>query len=362
MLIPRWETEVWAEKLGGLAGDFLIGEREGKGSGNEGQHGDGDAGPEKGSKAMRSVRVVDLCTGTGCVALGVYEMLSRRLRRMGSKREVGRYDRGNRWYNVNVTGIDISTTALDLARRNLRHNISLGHLAKEAGGDISFIRADVLLASSSSSTMSPSDDNQQQKIPYLLNTLKAQYSSPKQKVKLDILTANPPYISPFHFSPGPSGRTTRSVRKYEPSLALVPGQSIKAPTHIWPKDTTPTPGDEFYYHILPLTFTLDVGVTVLEVGDTEQAHRVVQLARMMASMVGDPEALLELWFDDARTEVWGAEDGVINAGKETTRNMIHEANPDDTSNLGQVDRVSARAVVIWRREWAKWRKRCSSDW
>lgn len=350
VLIPRWETEVWTEKIGGLGWDFL---GEDKGNGIEDM--DGDTGD---SRRRPTVRVLDLCTGTGCVALGVYEILSRRVRGMGKDKHEGRG-----LYEVKVTGFDISTTALDLARRSLRHNISLGHLPKEAAEDIEFTRADILAASSSSTSPSRAD---QPKAPYILDVLQAQDSRSKQD-DFDILTANPPYISPAHFSLGSSGRTARSVRKYEPSLALVPGQSINPP-RVWPDDVKITPGDEFYYHILPLTFALNVGLTVLEVGDTEQAHRAVELARVMASMAdarrGDTETLLELWLDDGRTEVWGAKDVTPTAGKDTAILMATKRAGEakaDRPESDQVEEASARAIVVWRREWAKWRKKYSTE-
>lgn len=94
---------------------------------------------------------------------------------------------------------------------------------------------------------------------------------------------------------------------------------------------------------------MDVGLLVLEVGDSEQARRVVELARRVWGVgwgereVGSETGMVvvEVWFDDGRVETEGR------AGR-----------GDEDGGLDRArEEVSARAVVVWRREWAEWRKR-----
>jgi methylase of polypeptide subunit release factors len=317
VLVPRWETEVYTSEIGGLVKEFL------HSTWNEQQR---DLGR---GRRGRPLSILDLCTGTGCIPLSLYEILSRLERGQQHGDDGGRSK-----LELKVLGVDISTTALDLARENLRHNISLGQLPDEAANAIGFLPADVLKHSSSSS------DQSQRFAPYVLDALQA-HGDNKGKSEIDILTANPPYISPTHFS---SGRTTRSVRRYEPRLALVPAPSLSDPFQRGLSTAdVPTRGDEFYHDILPLSRQLSAGLTVLEVGDTEQAVRVVELAaKVLVAEQGlerkkETGTVLETWYDDGRVEVWGRERSFgLDAAEE--------------------DNTSARAVVIWRREWAVWRR------
>jgi methylase of polypeptide subunit release factors len=309
VLVPRWETEVYTSKIGGLVKEFLRSTWD-------------DQRRDLWRREMgRPLSILDLCTGTGCIPLSLYETLTRL---------VG----GSSKLELKVLGVDISTTALDLARENLRHNISLGHLPNEAANAIGFLSADVLMHSSFSR------DQSQRIAPYILDALQA-HSDNKGKSEIDILTANPPYISPTHFS---SGRTTRSVRRYEPRLALVPAPTLSDPSQRGLSMVgVPTRGDEFYHDILPLSRQLSAGLTVLEVGDMEQAVRVMELAaKVLVAEQGlerkkETGTLLETWYDDGRVEVWGRDKSF----------GLDAAEGDD---------ASARAVVIWRREWAVWRR------
>ncbi len=331
MLIPRGETEVYTSRVGGLAGEFL---------------GDGDQAL---GGRLTPLRVLDLCTGTGCIPLSLYEMLSRG--RRGSE--------GVR-LKLEVLGVDIASTALDLAKDNLRHNISVGHFSNEASNEIRFLYADVL-----QSSPLQGQEHSQPSAPYILDALKDALGKGKQGI--DILTANPPYISPTHFS---SGRITRSVRKYEPRLALV-SSSVADPippvgASLTPL-STPAAGDEFYHRILPLSRHLDAGLTVLEVGDTEQAWRVIELARRAVATESTETrqglpVLLEMWFDDGRSEVCKNGDNVTMEGSGDRKGWAMrrgqlEAVKRDGLGEDPAEEVSARAIVIWSREWAVWRRR-----
>ncbi|KAI4114655.1 MAG: hypothetical protein LQ345_004600 [Seirophora villosa] len=92
VLIPRPETETWATNLATLIPTYppLL------------PHGD-DAAP-------RALRILDLCTGTGCIALLLHSLLHRT------------------HPSLQILGIDVSSRAIALARRNLHHNVSSNHL------------------------------------------------------------------------------------------------------------------------------------------------------------------------------------------------------------------------------------------
>jgi methylase of polypeptide subunit release factors len=352
VLIPRCETELYTERVGCLVKEFLDESKKEDDDDKEAWGGVG-LGPLKPLLGKeRLLRVLDLCTGTGCIPLGIYEMLSRG--RLGGGEQEKEKERESK-VELEVLGVDISTTAVGLARRNLLHNIELGHLPRRAADDVRFMHADVLESSSSprrdrSTTTTAAS--------YILDAL--QIPGKDRLLKIDILTANPPYISPVQFSPS-SGHTARSVRKFEPALALVPASTIEPPPG-WPSDITPTTtaGDEFYYHILLLADHLDAGLTVVEVGDTAQADRVLELARKAAALPrGEEErseSVLEIWFDDGKTEACAGQDTnrLEVDGKSTTMNY----EPGKVSGQSDSDQteVSARAVVIWRREWAEWRR------
>ncbi|KAF9881150.1 quinate permease [Colletotrichum karsti] len=186
------------------------------------------------------VRVVDFCTGTGCIALGLYEGLAR-------------------WAEaVDVTGVDVSEAAVDLSRENLRRNVDAGVLSPPSEErSITFRREDVF------------DDAAMRTIP-----------------PCDVLVSNPPYISRDVWTYG-QGQMGYSVRKYEPKLALVPG------------DSTPVyegcdHADVFYARLLDVARWLRPNILLFEVGDLEQALRVVRLVKRH-ELTG--QAGCELWRD-----------------------------------------------------------------
>lgn len=127
VLIPRWETEEWSH----LLVDLL--------------------------KNLRNLRVLDLCTGTGCIPLLMADSIP----------------------NATVKGIDISQDALDLANEN-KKALQISNVV--------FQKGDVF------------DEK-------ILNG-----------EKFDLITANPPYVTQESYY---SEDTEESVRLYEPRLALI---------------------------------------------------------------------------------------------------------------------------------------------
>lgn len=94
----------------------------------------------------------------------------------------------------------------------------------------------------------------------------------------DIVISNPPYISPKGFNKN----TSRSVRNYEPKIALVPSPSLStshAATGLPGDDETKatsdtTIGDSFYPQILKIASQVKARMVLMEVSDLAQAKRV----------------------------------------------------------------------------------------
>jgi methylase of polypeptide subunit release factors len=148
---------------------------------------------------------------------------------------------------MKALGIDVSDVALKLARENLMHNVALGHLATAALEKMSFIKANLL----SNGILS---GNQ------MLNGR-----------EWDIVVSNPPYISETGFNKD----TSRSVRNWEPKLALVPPDlQLKDPRCSRNEDI-------FYPRILDIAASSNAKIVLMEVAGTEQALRIAQIASNM---------------------------------------------------------------------------------
>ena len=206
-----------------------------------------------------SLRIVDICSGTGCISLLLHALLAPHVKKLS------------------VIGIDLSTTALDLAYRNLRHNIRLGLLSDRAAEDVSFTRGDVLDPSSSG-------------VPDVEQVLLGQPGfSSHGTAQCDILISNPPYISMECFR---NGTTARSVRHFEPQLALVPPTRHTC-------TISGNPEDVFYHRIISLFFELQAKLLVLECGDRPQARRVVSAYTALANQLAPNDGMsVEIWPKD----------------------------------------------------------------
>jgi methylase of polypeptide subunit release factors len=207
----------------------------------------------------KPLRVIDLCTGTGCISLLLHALLAPHFQKLS------------------ITGIDISSIALSLAQENLKHNLQLGQLTCRASTDIHFQRGNVL-GNGSDDTV-PSIDSILQTYHQELGSLSAD-----QIGGCDLLISNPPYISQHEFG---NGTTARSVRLFEPKLALVPPSLATG-------EELDRPEDVFYHRILALMFKLNAKITVLECGDIVQAQRVLALHETLAATESD----------QFNTEVW----------------------------------------------------------
>ncbi|CAD6591784.1 MAG: hypothetical protein ASARMPRED_005600 [Alectoria sarmentosa] len=175
------------------------------------------------SPPPNTLRILDLCTGTGCIPLLLYTLLSSRIP------------------SLHFCGVDISPAATTLANKNLSHNISSNQLPQNAREQISFVRNDIFAARANAWNQS----------------------------KWDILISNPPYISPTSFN----STTTRSVRNYEPRSALVPAGTPSPKGRVAEVDA----GDTFYPRLLEIAEQVSAQVLLIEVGGLEQAFRVVAM-------------------------------------------------------------------------------------
>ncbi|KAI4719120.1 S-adenosyl-L-methionine-dependent methyltransferase [Aureobasidium sp. EXF-10727] len=238
----------------------------------------------------RHLKILDLCTGTGCIPLlAYYEFTTKH---------------GREPNNLEVLGVDISPQALRLANKNLHRLASEGTLHPTPS--LRFLQADVLAVSDSkTSTESPS-----------LNSV-LQTDSTSSHPYWDILISNPPYISPTAFST----TTTRSVKRYEPLLALVPSAPATFPPSI-------DDGDTFYPHLLSIAANVSARVVLFEIADLPQAQRVAEMATQQG-----------IW---DRIEIWRDDSGDVGAEVGTT---------DEVKVLGS---GNGRSVVAYRGDAVGW--------
>ncbi|KAM3514972.1 hypothetical protein MY11210_001450 [Beauveria gryllotalpidicola] len=191
---------------------------------------------------LQELRVLDLCTGTGCIPLLLFSLLQASFK------------------SLQVQGVDVSAKAVQLARENLAANTSLGHLK--------------IASSQQKVHITQGDIFSDLDMENILST------------KWDVLTSNPPYISLDVWNSG-RGQLGHSVRKFEPALALVPGAHLKPPPE-WQSS------DVFYARLLDVAYHVKPKLLLLEIGDEPQALRVVRnyLTHRLANL-----SSVEIWRD-----------------------------------------------------------------
>jgi len=311
VLIPRRDTETYTTRVAELLKEIV---------------------PSNVDEQRPNLRVLDLCTGTGCISLLLHSML-RPPGSIGSKSRQG--PSAEAQSSLSIVGVDISTVALELARENLNHNINQGHLHPEAAHEVSFHQVDLLCLDQQNGndpiTGNVSHDIEQKRYSETRSILgRLVNRTVDDDDTWDVIVSNPPYISPKQYAPG--GTTARSVRNHEPKLALVPlahdsGHSPK-------EQNLQDSGDSFYAPLLRTAEAVEAKLLVMEVGDCEQAFRVGLMVKDFMHSHGQ-EALLEILQDDGT---------VI-----TSPDWRPSVNAEDQS-------ASARAVVAWKGEWLPWRR------
>lgn len=249
-----------------------------------------------------SLRILDLCTGTGCIPLLLHSCLAEHTK------------------SLNILGVDISKQAVKLARQNLRWNIKKGNLAVRALKEIHFVGADIFTDNPIWS--SKADQTDQSSRP----------DSQHEQLQWDILISNPPYISPRSFSKD----TARSVRNWEPRLALVPrdlffSQQAKASAF---EDLSP--GDTFYPRLLSIAVRVKAKIVLLETADLDQATRVASLVVQSSLWDG-----VEIWRD------W-PDQGNGPAGEPLETVQLHGMTVPIRGE------GNGRAVLCWRGQGGNW--------
>jgi len=232
--------------------------------------------------------------------------------------------------STEMLGIDISSKALKLARENLEHIGTTSPKSK-----VHFKQADVLARSGD-----------------IHSKISSVYNVIADGQDFDVLVANPPYISKQQFY----RETARSVRAFEPRLALIPGSvavavdgsSAQVPSPMTVAQDEPAPldeGDVFYPRIAKVAESVGAKLVLLEVGDSAQAERV---ANILASRVRV--------FDGVSQPVWRAieiwRDGIAMEGA-TMRSMV-TCGRFSVPIIGPAESTHGRTVVCWRGEANSW--------
>lgn len=159
VLIPRWETEEWIMKLASVVNQSLL---QPKNLLNDYEKVPSD------SKHLKSIHVVDACTGTGCIALSLAAELTPRI-------------------TAHISAVDVHPGCLELALENYRANL---HLFENK--TVHFSQMNVL----------DSDHGRNENSPILNH--------------VNLLVSNPPYIPLDEYE-----TLDKSVKDYEPKIALV---------------------------------------------------------------------------------------------------------------------------------------------
>lgn len=252
------------------------------------------------------LKILDLCTGTGCIPLlAHYEAKHRR-----------KYGQPSQF--LEVVGVDISTQALNLANKNLHRLASAGYLGSNPS--LHFLQADILAPDTSS--------NRKSNNPPSLASALHNYSSTSpypHSTHWDILISNPPYISPHAFNT----TTQRSVKRYEPRLALVP------PAQTPPSSSSIDQGDIFYPRLLEIAAEIKAKIVLFEVADLEQAKRVAGMARKQGVWDG-----VEIWRD------WPGEDDDEDGAESGDMAAMEDAKIRGTGN--------GRSVFAYRGDARDW--------
>merc|ERR1711939_623682 len=300
VLIPRPETEVYTEEVARLL-LRTIGEAV-------------RAAEQAGSKNSRKVRILDLCTGTGCMALLIHSILKPPIPDITSR------DRWPSYYDLEILGVDMSPRAIEVAHENLQHNISKNLLHPDAASDVSFMKEDIL-------NLAKIDEGRT--IREVFNSRPGARPGQNLDETWDVIVCNPPYISPKDYAAG--GKTESSVRKFEPKLALVPNEEPSVHS-----------GDLFYWPLTRLFKAVGARLLVMEVGDSKQAVRVHKtMARNFRSwaVLQDPPVFFECWSDGGSLRpisVFGPEAG--------------------NSSRAKMENVPDRAMFVWSGSLAEWRQ------
>ncbi|KAI1329883.1 S-adenosyl-L-methionine-dependent methyltransferase [Xylariaceae sp. FL0255] len=277
VLIPRPETEAWALRLAGEVKGFwsrFTKKKREKESEEEELENENENEVEEKALSASELRILDVCSGTGCIGLLLYEQLAAPWR----QRQITDIQT-----RIRLLGLDINPKAVRLAQRNVEHNEQQELLRPDPCLDAIFHQADVFeddwLTRMARDGAFPGAG----KVPDVLEggeqgAGEGQRHSRQPTARralgrglIDVLVSNPPYISAKGFNKD----TQRSVRNHEPRLALVPELRDLAKTQTLQVEEEE---DVFYARLLQIASILRPRIAIFEVGDMEQAVRVVRMA------------------------------------------------------------------------------------
>lgn len=303
VLIPRLDTETYTAEIAGLWQALQQ------------------------SEHAPTLSIADFCSGTGCISLLLHSILNPPTQ---SHRNAT---------HLCIRGFDISEHALTLARDNLKHNLRLNTLHETAADQVRFEKLDLLALC-------------QQPAETIVDRLRSTVDKFSAEPPFDIIISNPPYIDPKDFHPG--GNTTKSVRKYEPELALVPPATLTF--------TQVSRADQFYAALLHISSAVRPKFLVMEVGDTIQAFRVRDFCREYLRHLSQLDSernlapLIEIWRDDGSvlSDVHEYESALgtstsTHAKKNGAANSFHRDDivTVDSTTPDSDPAVECRAVVLW---------------
>ncbi|RMY53794.1 hypothetical protein D0863_13838 [Hortaea werneckii] len=250
------------------------------------------------SSSSKRLKVLDLCTGSGCIPLLFHHEFYKKVL--------------NRTKKIDLVGVDISKRALALSKDNQRLQLQAPPRSDVADSprlhslsNMRFIAGDVL--------KDPGEAN---------HVCKALYHvwGDETPLTCDVLLSNPPYVSSKSFRTV----TAPSVRHYEPKLALVPSCLTNS--------RQVADGDAFYPKILSLAKQLESNIILLEVADIEQAVRVASMAIEQSLWAG-----VEIWRDEPDGDTSQVTQIDVNGSRVTVKGSGH-----------------GRSVFAYRREGSKW--------
>lgn len=320
VLIPRPETETYTEQVAQVLSRLVL---------------DLQNRPTTSFSRRKQIRILDLCSGTGCIALLLHSLLKPPPGTHPSYPTLSTNGLG-----IDVLGLDISDRAVSLAQLNLSNNIAKGLMHPDACTDIRFATCDIRDVDGVSGKLFIETVVQKD------GTTQAHFrSKPADQEAIDmswdIVIANPPYIAEREFIG--SGVVERSVRRYEPRLALIPPDDEH-------EEALPSQPDLFYRLLVSIASKLDAPLLIMEVGDSEQANRVLRRVSLKISPGTTQPLLLESWLDNGSVRRYPFTES-------SRSDVVEENNPKEKAKEpGSVEEdISDRVVVCWRDDWARWR-------